>query len=66
MKAKKEKDHLESEQTDGNEFARFDELARRLMSVPKKEIDEKAEEYDKKKKASKNPTVQTELRRPAK
>lgn len=41
----------ESEQTDGNEFARFDDLMKRLMSVPKKEIDEKAEEYERVKKA---------------
>ena len=52
MKPKSEKKQ-ESEQTDGNEFARFDDLARRLMSVPKKEIDEKAEEYEKKKAESK-------------
>ncbi|MEO6727188.1 MAG: hypothetical protein ABIU20_08075 [Blastocatellia bacterium] len=43
----------ESEQTDGNEFARFDELARRLMSVPKKEINEKITEHEKKRKARK-------------
>lgn len=49
MKPKTEKKQ-ESEQTDGNEFARFDDLAKRLMSVPKKEIDEKATEYEEKKK----------------
>ena len=48
MKPKTEKKQ-ESEQTDGNEFARFDDLAKRLMSVPKKEIDEKAAEYENKK-----------------
>jgi hypothetical protein len=39
----------EGEQTDGNEFARFDELTRRLMSVPKKEIDALAAEHKKRK-----------------
>jgi hypothetical protein len=39
----------ESEQTDGNEFARFDDLLRRLISVPKEEIDEEAAEYEKQK-----------------
>ena len=46
MKTKKKKERIESGQTDGNEFARFDELTRHLMSVPKKEIDEKAKEYE--------------------
>jgi hypothetical protein len=36
---------LQSEQTGGNEFARFDELTRRLLSVPKPEIDKKAAEH---------------------
>ena len=52
MNKKKEKEYLESEQTDGNEFARFDDLMKRLMSVPKKEIDERAAEYDKEKELS--------------
>lgn len=52
MKAKKEKEHLASEQADENEFARFDDLMKRLMSVPKKEIDEKAAEYDQEKELS--------------
>ena len=46
MKPKTEKKQ-ESEQTDGNEFARFDDLMKRLMSVPKKEIDEKQTEWEK-------------------
>lgn len=52
MKTKTEK-KLENEQADGNEFARFDDLARRLMSVPKKEIDKKADEYEKQKQSKK-------------
>ncbi len=50
MKTKTEKTQ-ESEQTDGKEFARFDSLIKRLMSVPKKEIDEKTTEYEARKAA---------------
>jgi len=49
MKPEKKKKEEASEQTDGNEFARFDALTKKLMSVPKKEIDEKAVEYEKEK-----------------
>lgn len=56
MNAKKEKERLAGEQTDGNEFARFDDLMKRLMSVPKKEIDEKAKEYEIKKAVKKTAT----------
>lgn len=48
----------ESEQADGNEFARFDDLMKRLISVPKKEIDEKAEEYEKLKEVKKKAVKQ--------
>jgi len=61
MKPKTKKEHIESEQTDGNEFARFDELARRLMSIPKKEIDEKAAEYEKQKVAKQTRKKQSTL-----
>ena len=36
-----------------SEFQKFDELARKLMAVPKKEIDEKAAEYEAQKQAKK-------------
>jgi hypothetical protein len=41
---------------DEQSFARFDELAKKLMRVPKSEIDKKQAEYDKQPKpASKDP-----------
>lgn len=41
---------------DENSFARFDELAKKLMRVPKSEIDKKQAEYDKQPKpAGKDP-----------
>lgn len=46
MKPEKKQERIENGQTDENEFARFDDLMKRLMSVPKKEIDEKATEYE--------------------
>ena len=54
MKSEKKKEQERSGQTDGSEFARFDELTRCLMSVPKREIDEKAAEYEREK-AKKKP-----------
>lgn len=46
---KKTKDKAPSE-----EYARFEKLARQLISVPKSEIDKRQREYEKKK-ASKKP-----------
>jgi hypothetical protein len=34
-------------------FERFEDFTRRIMAVPKKEIDEKAKEYERKKKRKK-------------
>lgn len=45
MKPEKKKETASSEQAEENGFARFDDLARRLMAVPKKELDEKEAEY---------------------
>jgi hypothetical protein len=49
MKPEKKKETCESEQADENGFARFDDLAKKIFAVPKKEIDEKAAEYKAKK-----------------
>jgi hypothetical protein len=38
----------ESEKSEASERARFARLAKKLVSVPKKEIDEKAEEWKRK------------------
>ncbi len=38
---------------DGNEFNRFNDFGRKLVSVPKKEIDEREREYQEQKKAKK-------------
>lgn len=35
--------------SDNEEFARFDDFVKRIMTVPKKEIDKKAAEYEKEK-----------------
>lgn len=45
MKLEKKKQKAASEQAEENGFARFDDLTRRLMAVPKKELDEKEAEY---------------------
>lgn len=52
-KTEPEKKIETSEQADNEEFARFDALVKKVMSVPKKEIDAKAEEYEQKKAAKK-------------
>jgi len=49
MKPEKKQERIETGQTDENEFARFDDLMKRLMSVPKSEVDEKQAEYEAKK-----------------
>jgi len=46
MKPKTKATTERSEQTDGNEFARFDTLVRQVMSVPKKEIDRRQVEWE--------------------
>lgn len=53
MKPEKKKESQENEQAEENGFARFDDFARRLMAVPKHEIDEKAAEYEAQKKSDK-------------
>ncbi len=39
---------------DGQPFERFEWLAKRLLAVPKKELDRKLDEYQRKKKTKKN------------
>lgn len=46
------KKEIETKQ-DGKEFERFEEFARKIISVPKKEIDRREREYQEQKKRKK-------------
>ena len=39
----------------GNSFARFEKAVKKMLAVPKKEIDEREAEYQRTKKATKKP-----------
>ena len=42
------------EEKSGNSFARFEKFAKKILNVPKKEIDKREAEYQKARKAAKN------------
>ena len=43
------------EEKSGNSFARFEKFAKKILNVPKKEIDKREAEYQRTKKTSKKP-----------